>query len=102
MSKAKKVLLGVVITIMTIVAVGIITIMIYDAMKEEPRFSLHHPSSIDGKVIEIIDKKIKVGNVISVEFWCENVEFKENMDIVKVKDIYIDNWHDFDYEVEYK
>lgn len=249
MSKVKKVLLGVVIAVMVIFTVGIIIMMVYYAMKEEPRFSLHHPSGIDGKVIEIIDKnnilieitgdhdgfdigdkvvinykrtllhvnndkadkipvvlylgdivsvqfwgddvkqgdeyevitvanitiydfadngesfrgifkehynyivgkvvevkgdnsvvveitteraeynlgkcvvieyeqalhwlyaseedetkdkKINIGNVISIEFWCDDVEHNDEMDTIKVKDIYIDNWHDLSYEVEYK
>ncbi|MBQ3061842.1 MAG: hypothetical protein IJD02_05310 [Lachnospiraceae bacterium] len=48
----KRIILFIVITI----TLGIIASLVYRNSKEEPRFSVHHPSYINGEVVEIINE----------------------------------------------
>ena len=50
----KRIILFIVITI----TLGIMALLVYRNSKEEPRFSVYHPSHIDGKVVDIINEKI--------------------------------------------
>ena len=37
---------------------------------------------------------LKMGDEISVEAWYYEIEQNEDMDIIEVKDIYLNNWYD--------
>lgn len=49
-----KIILIILITIIF----GVTIMLIYQNFEDEPRFSVHHPSCIDGKVVEIVSESV--------------------------------------------